>query len=240
MLKTFDQYLFCLFCPKYLKKPLNWVNYWTGLKSLLSTTLSSLVRKGHLTPTLLFNFRNDIQKALNWNEITKSVLINYIKAFNTINHKTLLEKLVLLHFSNRTIKFIMSCLSKWHQYVQIVDQTSPKSPVHFGVPQGSILGPIVFNVYVAELPSCIDSDSIQHVLDTTIYRTCRPNGILLEICQLKNHIKIVWEWSPENGIVFNNDKLKCITFSSKGKVNDKSYLISSNRKSIAEETTIKL
>ena len=223
-----------------MKKPLNWVNYWTGLKSLLSTTLSSLVCKGHLTPTLLLNFRNDIQKALNWNEIIKSVLINYIKAFNTINHKTLLEKLVLLDFSNRTIKIIMRCLSKWHQYVQIDDQTLPESPVHFGVPQGSILGPIFFNIYVAELPSCIDPDSIQYALDTTSYRTCRPNGILLEICQLKNHIKIVWEWSPENGIVFNNDKLKCITFSSKGKVNDKSYLISSNRKSIAEETTIKL
>ena len=124
--------------------------------------------------------------------------------------------------------------------MQIDDQTSPKSPVYFGVPHGSILGPVFFNIYVAELLSCIDSDSIQYALDTAIYRTYRPNGILLEICQLENDIKTVWEWSPENGIVFNNDKLKCITFSSKGKVNDKSYLICSNRKSIAEETTVKL
>ena len=50
----------------------------------------------------------------------------------------------------------------------------------------------------------------------------------------------VSEWSAGNGLVFNNDKLKYITFPSKRKVNDKSYLIRSNRKSIAEETTVKL
>ena len=51
-------------------------------------------RKGHSTKTLLLKFRNDILKALNWNEITISVLIDYSKAIDTINHKTHLEKLV--------------------------------------------------------------------------------------------------------------------------------------------------
>ena len=124
----------------------------------------------------------------------------------------------------------MSYLICRHQYVQIDDYTLRKSPVHFGVPQGSIVGPILFNIYVAELPSCIDSDSIQYADDTTIYRTCRPSQILQEIRKLENNIKTV----------SNNDKLKYITFSSKRKVNDRSYLIHSNRKSIAEETTIKL
>ena len=83
----------------------------------------------------------------------------------------------------------MSCLTNRHHYVQIDDQTSSKSPIHFGVPQGSILGPILFNIYVAELLSCIDSDSIQYADDTTIYRTCRPNDILQEIRKLENDIK---------------------------------------------------
>ena len=53
-------------------------------------------------------------------------------------------------------------------------------------------------------------------------------------------MKTVSEWSARNGLVFNNDKLKYITFSSKRKINDKIYLIRSNRKSTAEETTLKL
>ena len=58
----------------------------------------------------------------------------------------------------------MSYLTNQHQLVKI-DQTSPKSPDQFGLPQGSILGPILFNIYVAQLPSCIDSDSIQYAED---------------------------------------------------------------------------
>ena len=68
----------------------------------------------------------------------------------------------------------------------------------------------------------------------------KPNDILQEIRKLENDIKTVSEWLSENGLVFNNDKLKYITFSSKRKINDKSYLICSHRKSIAEETTSKL
>ena len=173
-----------------------------------------------------------------------SILTDYSKTFDTISHKTLLERLVSLNFSNKTIKIITSYLTNQHQYVKTDHQTSPKSPVHFAVhfavPPKSNLGPIPFNVYVAKLPSCIDSDSIQYADDRTVYRTCISTDILQEICKSENNIKTVLEWSAENGLVSNNDKLKCITFSSKRKVNDKSSLIRCNRKSIAEETTVKL
>ena len=186
--------------------------------------------KGH-SRTLLLKFRDDIQKAFNRNEIT--VLIDYSKAFDNINHKTLLEKLVSLNFNNRTIKIIISYLTnRWSDL--------PKSSVHFGVSQGSILGPILFSTNVAKLPSYIDSDSIQSADDTIIYRTCRPSDILQKISILENDIKTVLEWSATNGLVFNNDKLKYIISSSKKKINDKSHLIRPNRKSTAEETTVTL
>ena len=134
-------------------------------KSAFYNPSQSDFQKGHLTTTFVLKFRNDIQKALNQNEITISVLIDYSEPF----HKMLLEKLISLNFSNRMIKIILRYLTNWHQYLQTDDQISPKSPVHFGVPQGSILGPVLFNIYVTEPPSCIDSDSIQYADNTTIY-----------------------------------------------------------------------
>ena len=92
-------------------------------KSAVYNPTQSGFCKGHSTTTLLLKFRNDIRKALNWNEITISVLIDYSKAFDTINHKTLFKKLVSMNFSNRTRKIIMSYLTDRHQYGQIDDQT---------------------------------------------------------------------------------------------------------------------
>ena len=134
----------------------------------------------------------------------------------------------------------MSYLTHRHQYVQIDDQSSSRLSINFGVPQGSILGPVLFNLYVAELPSCTNSDTIQYADDTTAYRSCKSSNIISEIRKLETDVEEISNWSAENGLVFNNDKLKFIVFSSKRKENDKSYLIRSDRKSIAQETTVKL
>ena len=67
-------------------------------KSAIYNPTPSGFRKGHSTATLLLKFRNDIRKALNRTEITISVLIDYFKAFDTISHKTLLQKLVSFNF----------------------------------------------------------------------------------------------------------------------------------------------
>ena len=70
--------------------------------------------KGHSATNLLVKFRNDIQKASNWNEITISVRIDYSKVFDTINQKILLEKLVSLNFNSRMIKIVMSYFTNRH------------------------------------------------------------------------------------------------------------------------------
>ena len=83
---------------------------------------------------------------MNKHEITLSVLIDYSKAFDTINHELLLKKLVEFNFSNSTKKILMSYLTNRHQFVQIKDKSSKELPVYFGVPQGSILSPILLNL----------------------------------------------------------------------------------------------
>ena len=75
--------------------------------SIYNSTQSGL-RKGHSIQTILLKFRDDIQKALNKNETTMSVFIDYSKAFDTIQHETLIKKLAILNFSNSSTKIILS------------------------------------------------------------------------------------------------------------------------------------
>ena len=114
-----------------------------------------------------------------------SVMIYNSKAFDNIDHEYLIRKLVTLNFSNSSIKVIMSYLTNRKQYVQLNDKQSTRLPIYFGVPQGSILGPVLFNIYVAKLSTCIESNSIQHADDTNIYKRSSKANIIPTIVHSK-------------------------------------------------------
>ena len=105
---------------------------------------------------------------MNRSEVTISILIGYSKAFDTIDHRILLEKLQNMNFAKNAIKIIFSYLIE--RYLQIEDKRSTLLPMFFGVPQGSILGPVLFNLYIAELADRTYSKTIQYADDTTLYR----------------------------------------------------------------------
>ena len=115
-----------------------------------------------------------------------SVMIDYSKASDTIDHETLIRKLVSLNFSNSSIKIMLSYLTNRKQYVQVNDKQSTRLPIYFRVPQGSILGPVLFNIYVAKLSTCIDSNSTQHADDTNIYKSSSKANAISNTRTLEN------------------------------------------------------
>ena len=135
---------------------------------------------------------------------------------------------------------IFSYLSNRQKYVQLDDKKSSYRPIYFGVPQGSILGLVLFNIYVSSLPSCLKSNSIQYADDTCLYLTDSIRNIQYTISILETDIRNLNTWSESNGLVFNNDKLLSVLFTSKRKVYDRSYLMESSGKSIKQKPTAKL
>ena len=83
--------------------------------SICNSTQSGF-QKGYSTQTIVLKFRDDIQKALNKNEMTMSVFIDYSKAFGTIQHQTLIKKLANLNFNSK--KIILSCLCNRQQMIK--------------------------------------------------------------------------------------------------------------------------
>ena len=179
---------------------------------MLYKNTQSGYRKSHSSITLLLKLQDDIQKAMNRNEVTLSLFADYSKAFDTVDHKTLLHKLHSLQFSHSSLHLMNSCLTERKQHVQIDDKRSPLARAYYGVPQDSILGPILLNLYVHDLSESSTGECLQLADEPTLYRHCKPKDITVNAKILEANINSLELWSKKSTLVFNTDKTKTILF----------------------------
>ena len=96
------------------------------------------------------------------------ILIDLKKAFNTINHEILFKKLKAKGFSEWCITWFQSYLSKRIFFISIENQLSDYGGISCGVPQGLILGPILFLIYVNVMPQAVDSNLLLYADDSCL------------------------------------------------------------------------
>ena len=112
-------------------------------------------------------------------EVTIAIFTDYSKAFDTINFSILLKKMHTLHFSKHFLCWIFNYLTDRRNFVQIDSSISTILITSFGVPEGSILIPILFNLCVADMTNKLsESQCIQYADDSTIYKNLQ-NSVML-------------------------------------------------------------
>ncbi|XP_057296305.1 uncharacterized protein LOC130625270 [Hydractinia symbiolongicarpus] len=181
-------------------------------ENALKDTMSGF-RKHHSTTTLLLKIRYDIIKAMEKGEVTLAMFLDYSKAFDTVDFKTIITKLYHLSFSKPAVLWMFSYLNNRLQYVQIDDCSSSMETVQFGVPQGSVLGPIFFNLYVTDLQDAVHGTVCQFADDTSCYDHCKQNELPNAIEQLTQRLDNLCDWSFNNNLAFNQGKTKIMLFS---------------------------
>ena len=129
-------------------------------------------KKLHLCETLNVMITDKALEAMDAKKVTLVVLLDLSKAFNSIDHVTLLAKLQALGASRASLDWFKSYLSEWLQCVRIGAETSSLQGISHGVPQGSILGPALFTIYLNNIPSTVNS----RLADTSLLRTPRYYG----------------------------------------------------------------
>ena len=109
---------------------------------------------------------------------TDVIYTDFAKAFDTVPHDLLVKKLVKMGFSGNLLSWLKSYLSNRYQCVVLDGVTSSMLKVTSGVPQGSILGPLLFLIYINDLPEVLKhSSALLFADDTKIYRMCNVNCV---------------------------------------------------------------
>ena len=144
---------------------------------------------------------------------TDVIYLDIRKAFDTVPHTKLLLKLQSLGIVGKLWKWFENYLLNRVQCVRINDTLSTFLPVESGVPQGSILGPLFFLIYINDLPlQIINSKSLLFVDDTKVFRSINQTA---DIISFQTDLDSLTCWSQETGLAFNPAKCNHLSFKSR-------------------------
>ena len=154
------------------------------------------------------NDRN-VEKALDEHKVAGVVLTDLSKAFDCIPHDLLIAKLQAYGFEKSALRFIRDYLTNRTQRTKVDGKYSTKREVKYGVPQGSILGPLLFNLFMNDIFYFLDKSKLANYADDASTHVCKK-GIFPFLHLLKSETEIVLDWFKINEMKSNSEKCHLI------------------------------
>ena len=168
-------------------------------------------RKNYSTSMALLNLYDYISKAIDKGQYCMGVFIDLSKAFDTINHNILLEKLNIYGIRGLPNDTIRDYLCNRKQYVLLNNCKSQMLPLTVGVPQGSILGPLLFLLYINDIVDCCSHLNFILFADDTNILYANDNLITL-IKIINTELSKLSDWFKANWLSLNLAKTSYMTF----------------------------
>ena len=187
----------------------------------LHEVLQSAYKQNHSTETALLKVQNDLLMANDTYGGAVLILLDLSAAFDTIDHTILLQRLHELGIRDAALDWFRSYLSQRRQSVVINGTRSSYRNLSFGVPQGSVLGPILFTLYTTPLGAIARKYQLNFHLyadDTQLYMAFKPNNaesLPLIISNIQNCVIDIKSWMTANMLQLNMDKTEVLVLMNK-------------------------
>ena len=205
-----------------LSKPLErhiYMHIYSFLENLnLLYTFQSGFREKHSCYTALVRLVDSWLDNCNNKKHTGAVFLDLRKAFDLVNHSILLEKLSKYLKDDCTLALLKSYLSNREQYVYLNGSMSSTKPITCGVPQGSILGPLLFSIYINDLPLHISDNScfLDLFADDSSLHSSNSSIPQLQI-SLQKSLSEIESWCNNNKMILHPDKCKSMLIDTRQK-----------------------
>ena len=185
--------------------------------------------RGRSTVLQLLNVMNLWTSALDRDETIDTIYLDFLKAFDTVPHRRLLGKIKSFGITGHTPRWVQAFLTDRIQQVHVNGAHSEWANVTSGIPQGSVLGPILFVLYINDLPSTINSNVYMFADDTKIFNNIKsPEDRVV----LQKDFDILAKWSDKWLLRFHPNKCKVMHL---GKPPDQQYVYTLNTNDIPYE-----
>ena len=175
--------------------------------------LQSGFRPGDSTVNQLVYMVHNIYDAFERGKEVRVVYLDISKAFDRVWHKGLLLKLKTIGIRDPLLGWLASYLSQRKQRVVIDGQSSNWSTVSAGVPQGSVLGPLLILIYINDVTENLKSDCLLYADDTSLFDIV--DDPVTSSQKLNNDLSKINDWARKWLVTINPSKTECMTFSAK-------------------------
>ena len=235
---TIDQFLYHQCSVKYLKKSCT-KGFTTFLKFMTYYNHCSLVfGKNIPLSILLISMTETIRNTIDNGNFGCGIFIDLKKAFDTVNHSILLCKLEHYDIRGIPLQWFHSYLSNRKQCMSINGFSSDELNIIHGVPQGSVLGPLLFLIFINDLPNISRHLTFYLFADDT--NTYYESSNLLHIQKIVNReLRKVRKWLEANRLALNIDKTNFVIFHSQQRKITDQIVLRIGRKKINRETCVK-
>ena len=183
-------------------------------ENCLFDKLQSAYRSGHSTETALLKVVNDIVCDIDNGNVSFLTMLDLSAAFDTIDHKILFHRLSNTFGINDTVlNWFKSYLHGRYQRVKICDHYSSDVPVVYGIPQGSVLGPLIFLMYIFPISDVVNINDFsyhQYADDMQLYTSCKPDSVMQAADKITSTTSLINDWMSANKLKMNNDKTEII------------------------------